>query len=83
MWALEDLNLRPLPRQGRQRQASDQHFPSSGSISDMTRVSLPTLECTRLLDQMLTGYETSSDWTALNGLGVRVHRPPRLPTVDR
>jgi hypothetical protein len=53
-WALEDLNLRPLPCQRRPREASDQHFLGSGHLQHVARVPSSTACFGRLLDQLLT-----------------------------
>ena len=42
-WALEDSNLRPLPRQGRQRHLPDQHLCRSELVSDVTGVPSSTV----------------------------------------
>src|SRR5687768_18521665 len=53
-WALEDLNLRPLPCQGRPAQRSDQHLPSSGHLRRVSGVPSSTVCFVRLLDLVLT-----------------------------
>jgi hypothetical protein len=53
-WALEDLNLWPLPCQGGERQTSELHILRLGKNSDVTGVPVSTVEFGRLLDQVLT-----------------------------
>jgi hypothetical protein len=47
---------------------SDQGICSSASISDMNRVSLSALKCSRLLDQMLTAKKAGR-WANLAAFG--------------
>jgi hypothetical protein len=59
-WALEDLNLRPLPCQGRLAQASDLHLCWSGRrwrVTPATGLRSIVVCFGRLLDQMLTNRE--------------------------
>src|SRR5687768_8463918 len=53
-WALEDLNLRPLPCQGRLPQHSDQVFRSSGHVWATSGVPSGPAWFVRLLDLALT-----------------------------
>ncbi len=74
-WALEDLNLRPLPCQGRPAQPSDQRFRSSGHLRRVTGVPSGTVCFGRLLDLVLTNTRHpaggSSGGRSLVGSAVR------------
>ncbi len=59
-WAVEDLNLRPLPCQGCRSQASDQHVCWSSHVSHVAGVPPSPVGFGRLLDRRLTGSATVS-----------------------
>ena len=84
-WALEDLNLRPLPCQGRYGQPADQYFRSSARIRAVSWVPLSTVCFGRLLDLVLTDVpsrlwpsvseETQSVTVSVHGISCRGGRP--------
>jgi hypothetical protein len=63
-WALEDLNLRPLPCQGRPAQPSYQRLCSSGGFRAISGVPSGTAWFGRLLDQVLTRKTSFSELAA-------------------
>jgi hypothetical protein len=81
-WALEDSNLRPLPRQGRQAHLCDQHIRSSGPIS-RSRPHLRVRNDTRHISGPERSLHARAPLAPMRGAAGSPTAPTRKSVYDR